>query len=142
VPRAPPPLPQDDPEGHEADPREHREHRERVEPGLRGERHHRHARDADERGQQLPRGRAGAQHQPGEAGDHDRLHRADRCGDTARRSVRVRLTPRASERIDGFFADHLANEARLFAGLTADERGQLAAVLRTALLALGDTDIS
>jgi DNA-binding MarR family transcriptional regulator len=63
-------------------------------------------------------------------------------GPDDRRSVRVQLTPRAMELLDGFFAEHIANEARLFAGLTADERGQLAGLLRTALHALGDTDIT
>jgi DNA-binding MarR family transcriptional regulator len=63
-------------------------------------------------------------------------------GPADRRSVRVQLTPRALELIDEFFADHLTNEARLFAGLTADEREQLATLLRTALHALGDTDIA
>jgi DNA-binding MarR family transcriptional regulator len=64
------------------------------------------------------------------------------AGPDDRRSVRVQLTPRAHELVDGFFADHLANEARLFSALTGDERRQLAAVLRTALHALGDTDIT
>jgi DNA-binding MarR family transcriptional regulator len=59
-----------------------------------------------------------------------------------RRSVRVALTPRALELIDSFLTEHLTNEARLFAGLSADERAQLAGVLRTALHALGDTDIT
>jgi DNA-binding MarR family transcriptional regulator len=64
------------------------------------------------------------------------------AGPDDRRSVRVELTPRAHELIDEYFANHLANEARLFAALTADERGQLAALLRTTLHALGDTDIT
>ncbi|TWF81208.1 DNA-binding MarR family transcriptional regulator [Pseudonocardia hierapolitana] len=63
-------------------------------------------------------------------------------GPDDRRSVRVQLTPRALELIDEFFAEHMANEARLFAALTAGEREQLAALLRTALHALGDTDIT
>jgi DNA-binding MarR family transcriptional regulator len=63
-------------------------------------------------------------------------------GPDDRRSVRVQLTPRAHELIDEFFADHIANEARLFAGLTTHEREQLATLLRTTLHALGDTDIS
>lgn len=63
-------------------------------------------------------------------------------GTDDRRSVRVQLTPRAHELIDGFFADHIANEARLFAGLTAGEREQLTTLLRTTLHALGDTDIT
>ncbi|OZM81534.1 MarR family winged helix-turn-helix transcriptional regulator [Pseudonocardia sp. MH-G8] len=65
-----------------------------------------------------------------------------RPGADDRRSVRVQLTPRALELIDAFFADHLANEARLFAALTTDERAQLAGVLRIALHSLGDTDIT
>ena len=63
-------------------------------------------------------------------------------GPEDRRSVRVQLTPRAHELIDEFFAAHLANEARLFSSLTAYERTQLADGLRTALHALGDTDIT
>jgi DNA-binding MarR family transcriptional regulator len=63
-------------------------------------------------------------------------------GSDDRRSVRVQLTPEALELIDEFFADHIANEARLFSALTAAERTQLAGVLRTALHALGDTDIT
>lgn len=63
-------------------------------------------------------------------------------GTDDRRSVRVELTPRALELIDSLLTEHLANEARLFAGLTAGERAQLAGVLRTALHALGDTDIT
>ena len=63
-------------------------------------------------------------------------------GPDDRRSVRVQLTPRALELIDDFFADHLTNEARLFSALTAMERGRLAELLRAALHALGDTDIS
>jgi DNA-binding MarR family transcriptional regulator len=63
-------------------------------------------------------------------------------GPDDRRSVRVQLTPRALELIDEFFADHLTNEARLFSALTATERGRLAELLRTALHALGDTDIT
>jgi DNA-binding MarR family transcriptional regulator len=62
-------------------------------------------------------------------------------GPDDRRSVRVQLTPRAHELIDEFFAAHLANEARLFSALTAEQRAQLADMLRTALHALGDTDI-
>jgi DNA-binding MarR family transcriptional regulator len=64
-----------------------------------------------------------------------------RPGAEDRRSVRVQLTPRALELIDGFFAAHLANEARLFAALTDEERTLLAGVLRTTLHSLGDTDI-
>jgi DNA-binding MarR family transcriptional regulator len=59
-----------------------------------------------------------------------------------RRSVHVQLTPRAIELIDELFAEHIANEARMFAALTADEREQLATLLRTALRGLGDTDIT
>jgi DNA-binding MarR family transcriptional regulator len=59
-----------------------------------------------------------------------------------RRSVRVQLTPRAHELIDGLFTDHIANEARLFAGLGAGEREQLTTLLRKTLHALGDTDIT
>jgi DNA-binding MarR family transcriptional regulator len=63
-------------------------------------------------------------------------------GPDDRRSVRVQLTPRAHELIDEFFGAHIANEARLFAGLSAEERDQLTALLRRALHDLGDTDIT
>jgi DNA-binding MarR family transcriptional regulator len=63
-------------------------------------------------------------------------------GPEDRRSVRVQLTPRAHQLIEEFFAEHIANEARLFSGLTADEREQLTRLLRTTLHALGDTDIT
>ena len=63
-------------------------------------------------------------------------------GTDDRRSVRVALTPRALELVDGLLAEHLANEARLFAALTPEERAKLADVLRTTLHALGDTAIS
>lgn len=65
-----------------------------------------------------------------------------RPGPEDRRSVRVHLTSRAHALIDELLADHLANEARLFSALSADERTQLAGVLRTALCALGDSDIT
>jgi DNA-binding MarR family transcriptional regulator len=63
-------------------------------------------------------------------------------GSDDRRSVRVQLTRQAVELIDEFFADHIANEARLFSALTAAERTQLAGSLRAALHALGDNDIT
>lgn len=59
-----------------------------------------------------------------------------------RRSVTVRLTDRARTVLDEMFGDHLANEARLFTALTADERTQLAELLRKLLTDLGDTSIA
>jgi DNA-binding MarR family transcriptional regulator len=55
--------------------------------------------------------------------------------------VIVQLTPRALELIDELMTGHLANEARLFATLSTEEREQLAGALRSTLHALGDTTI-
>jgi DNA-binding MarR family transcriptional regulator len=59
-----------------------------------------------------------------------------------RRSVRVRLTERGQALVDEVTGLHVANEARLLASLTPDERRQLAGLLRGLLESLGDTSIS
>src|ERR1700693_5010066 len=48
-----------------------------------------------------------------------------------RRGRLVTLTPKGSALVDEAITAHLANEERLLGGLTADERAQLAALLRT-----------
>lgn len=53
------------------------------------------------------------------------------------RGRRVRLTPAGLEVVDRALEAHVANEHRLVAGLTADERRQLAGLLRRWSLALG-----
>ena len=55
-----------------------------------------------------------------------------------RRQVIVALTPSGSALIDQVLAGHVANEDRLLASLSTDERDQLAALLRTLLIDLGD----
>jgi DNA-binding MarR family transcriptional regulator len=67
---------------------------------------------------------------------------ARRPGDDDRRSVRVQLTSTANALLDELLAAHLANEARLFAALSLEQRALLADALRTALHALGDTEIT
>ncbi|WUI03299.1 MarR family transcriptional regulator [Spirillospora sp. NBC_00431] len=56
-----------------------------------------------------------------------------------RRSVRIRLTARGLELVDEVVGLHVANEARLLAGLDASERERLAGALRALLESLGDT---
>ncbi|WP_329090598.1 MarR family transcriptional regulator [Actinomadura citrea] len=66
----------------------------------------------------------------------------ERVRDTGdRRSVRIRLAPRGLEIVDELVGLHAANEERLLAALSADERGHLAAALRTLLESLGDTTL-
>lgn len=66
----------------------------------------------------------------------------ERIRDTAdRRSVRVQLTPRGRDLLDELFAEHLANEARLLAGIPPESREPLAGILRGALEHLGDTEL-
>ncbi len=60
-----------------------------------------------------------------------------------RRVVHCCLTPKGLELIDQLFADHLENERRMLAGLSAEERGQLGdllAKLEESLEAAEDTD--
>lgn len=66
----------------------------------------------------------------------------ERVRDTGdRRSVRIRLSPRGLEIVDELVGLHVANEERLLAALSPDERGRLAAALRTLLASLGDTTL-
>jgi DNA-binding MarR family transcriptional regulator len=58
-----------------------------------------------------------------------------------RRSVRVRLTDQGRALVDEMVGPHVANEARLLAGLTSAERDRLAGLLRGLLESLGDTSI-
>jgi DNA-binding MarR family transcriptional regulator len=58
-----------------------------------------------------------------------------------RRSVRIRLTPRGLELVDELVGLHVANEARMLAGLPAADRDRLTALLRTLLESLGDTSL-
>jgi DNA-binding MarR family transcriptional regulator len=71
----------------------------------------------------------------------DRLERAGLVSRTVSehdaRSRRIRLTDAGFALVDRLMADHVANEARLVAGLTADERAQLASLLRRWGLSLG-----
>jgi DNA-binding MarR family transcriptional regulator len=66
----------------------------------------------------------------------------ERIRDTEdRRSVLIRLTQRGRDLVDGVLAEHLANERRILAGLTTEERESLSALLRTTLEHLGDTSL-
>lgn len=58
-----------------------------------------------------------------------------------RRSVRVRLTDQGRALVDEMVGPHVANEARLLAGLTSAERDRPAGLLRGLLESLGDTSI-
>jgi DNA-binding MarR family transcriptional regulator len=58
-----------------------------------------------------------------------------------RRSVRVRLTDQGRTMVDEMVGPHVANEARLLAALTSEERDRLAGLLRGLLESLGDTSI-
>lgn len=55
-----------------------------------------------------------------------------------RRSIVITLTPAGRELIDKILSDHLANEQRLLGSLSPAEQQQLADLLRTLLLGLGD----
>jgi DNA-binding MarR family transcriptional regulator len=66
-----------------------------------------------------------------------RIDRLERSGLVTRsvseadgRSRRIRLTDRGFEVVDGLVAQHIANEHRLVAGLSEEERTQLAGLLR------------
>jgi DNA-binding MarR family transcriptional regulator len=79
------------------------------------------------------------------SGTTKRLDRLERAGLIARsadpddrRGVLIALTDDGRERIDATTADHLANERRLLAGLTAEEQDQLAGLLRRLRLGLPD----
>jgi DNA-binding MarR family transcriptional regulator len=73
----------------------------------------------------------------------NRLDRLERAGLIARspdpsdrRGTLVELTPRGQELVDAAVAAHLANEQRLLEALSADEREQLAGLLRKLLRSL------
>ena len=51
----------------------------------------------------------------------------------SRRAIRIALTARGREVIDVALVDHVANEERLLAPMTADQRDQLAGLLRVLL---------
>ncbi|HET6549261.1 MAG TPA: MarR family transcriptional regulator [Solirubrobacter sp.] len=79
------------------------------------------------------------------SGTTKRLDRLERAGLIARsadpddrRGVLIALTDAGLESIDATTADHLANERRLLAGLTAQEQDQLAGLLRKLRLGLPD----
>lgn len=55
-----------------------------------------------------------------------------------RRSTPVVLTPSGKRLVEDVLAQHVRNEERLIAGLAADERERLAALLRALALSLGD----
>jgi DNA-binding MarR family transcriptional regulator len=72
----------------------------------------------------------------------DRLEQrgfVERTGTTDRRKVVVRLTPAGLELVDRVVIDHLATEAAILAVLGDRQRHELARLLRTTLLGLGDT---
>ena len=56
-----------------------------------------------------------------------------------RRGTLVRLTTKGKALIDSATSEHVANEERLLAGLSAREQLQLGDLLRKLLLSLGDT---
>jgi DNA-binding MarR family transcriptional regulator len=58
--------------------------------------------------------------------------------DTDGRGVLVALTDSGLALIDAALADHVANEERILASLSAEQREQLASILRHLLIALGD----
>ncbi len=62
----------------------------------------------------------------------------ERLGTTDRRKVIVRLTPAGLALVDEVAVAHMATEAEILADLSPRQRHDLAALLRTALLALGD----
>ncbi|MBO2448930.1 MarR family transcriptional regulator [Actinomadura barringtoniae] len=66
----------------------------------------------------------------------------ERIRDTGdRRSVRIRLTPAGLELIDKLVGLHVANEARMLAGLDPADRDQLEGLLRNLLESMGDTSL-
>jgi DNA-binding MarR family transcriptional regulator len=61
--------------------------------------------------------------------------------DRDRRSVRIRLTPAGLALIDDLVGRHIANEARLLAGLAPADREALVPLLRAMLESFGDTSL-
>lgn len=62
----------------------------------------------------------------------------ERAGTSDRRKVMVRLTPAGLELVDDVVLAHLAAEQELLAALSPRQQRDLAALLRTTLLGLGD----
>jgi DNA-binding MarR family transcriptional regulator len=58
-----------------------------------------------------------------------------------RRAIRVRLTEAGLELVDRAVVDHVANEERMLAALTAEDRLALDGALRRLLVSLGDTHL-
>ncbi len=55
-----------------------------------------------------------------------------------RRSVHISLSQQGLDKVDAVLERHVAREAELLAGLDEQQRQQLADLLRTLLLSLGD----
>ena len=71
----------------------------------------------------------------------DRLEQrglVERAAAADRRKVLVRLTPAGKDLVDAVVTDHMATERAALSALREDERAQLAGLLRTLLVALGD----
>jgi len=71
----------------------------------------------------------------------DRLEQrglVERVGATDRRKVIVRLTPAGLALVDEVVVSHMATEHEVLAALSPRQRDDLARLLRTALLSLGD----
>jgi DNA-binding MarR family transcriptional regulator len=62
----------------------------------------------------------------------------ERAGAEDRRKVIVRLTARGRELVDDVVGDHLATEREVLAALSPRQQAELATVLRTLLVGLGD----
>ncbi|MFG2647306.1 MarR family winged helix-turn-helix transcriptional regulator [Streptomyces sp. NPDC048436] len=58
-----------------------------------------------------------------------------------RRAIRVRLTDAGRELVDRAVVDHVTNEERMLAALSADDRRALDGALRRLLVSLGDTHL-
>lgn len=58
-----------------------------------------------------------------------------------RRAIRVRLTGAGLELVDRAVVDHVANEERMLAALSAEDRLALDGALRRLLVSLGDTHL-
>jgi DNA-binding MarR family transcriptional regulator len=72
----------------------------------------------------------------------DRLEQqrlVERAQTDDRRKVIVRLTPKGRELVDEVVGDHLATERAVLASLTPRQEADLVRLLRTLLLALGDS---
>ncbi|MGW0902753.1 MarR family winged helix-turn-helix transcriptional regulator [Streptomyces sp. NPDC002853] len=58
-----------------------------------------------------------------------------------RRAIRVRLTEAGRELVDRAVVDHVSNEERMLAALSAEDRRALDGALRRLLVSLGDTHL-